>query len=245
MAKSGERTQTHGWPGEWTFLLRNFVTKDFKIRYRNMSLGVFWSLANPLVMMGVLTFVFRKILAGGPIADFPLFVLTGLVPFNFFSVAWLNGSTSVFDNGGLIKKVGFPREIVPVSSVLGNTVHFGVQTGLLIAFTLFYGKGIHLSWLWLPVESEELYTLDELRLGAQFIEAALAAGRAVLLHGAQGVHRTRPLVAAHLIAQGKSVARVVKELEHKPWLPPYRGQVALLEQLKEQGGEHEPGLHRH
>jgi len=101
------------------------------------------------------------------------------------------------------------------------------------------------AWLWLPVESEELYTLDELRLGAQFIEAALAAGRTVLLHGAQGVHRTRPLVAAHLIAQGKSVARVVKELEQKPWLPPYRGQVALLEQLKEQGGEHEPGLHRH
>ncbi|MDP2996916.1 MAG: ABC transporter permease [Bryobacterales bacterium] len=147
----GHRTQTQGWPGEWSFLLRNFVAKDFKIRYRNMSLGVFWSLANPLVMMGVLTFVFRKILAGGPIEDFPLFVLTGLVPFNFFSVAWLNGSTSVFDNSGLIKKVGFPREIVPISSVLGNTVHFGVQTGLLIVFTLSFGKGIHLSWLWLPV----------------------------------------------------------------------------------------------
>ena len=101
------------------------------------------------------------------------------------------------------------------------------------------------AWLWLPVESEERYTLDQLRLGAQFIEAALAAGRTVLLHGAQGAHRTRPLVAAHLIAQGKSVSRVVKELEQKPWLAPYRGQVALLEQLKEQGGEHEPGLHRH
>jgi protein-tyrosine phosphatase len=101
------------------------------------------------------------------------------------------------------------------------------------------------AWLWLPVESEEGYTLDQLRLGAHFIEAALAAGRTVLLHGPQGAHRTRPLVAAHLIAQGKSVSRVVKELEQKPWLAPYRGQVSLLEQLKEQGGEHEPGLHRH
>jgi protein-tyrosine phosphatase len=101
------------------------------------------------------------------------------------------------------------------------------------------------AWLWLPVESEEHYTLDQLRLGAQFIRAALTAGRRVLLHGAQGAHRTRPLVAAHLIAQGKSVARVIKELEQKPWLPPYRGQVALLEQLKEQGDEDEPGLHRH
>jgi lipopolysaccharide transport system permease protein len=148
---AGNRTQTQGWPGEWSFLLRNFVAKDFKIRYRNMSLGVFWSLANPLVMMSVLTFVFCKILATGPVGDFPLFVLSGLVPLNFFSVAWLNGSTSVFDNGALIKKVGFPREIVPVSSVLGNTVHFGLQTGLLIAFALFWGKGIHPSWLWLPV----------------------------------------------------------------------------------------------
>ncbi len=101
------------------------------------------------------------------------------------------------------------------------------------------------AWLWLPVESEELYTLDQLRLGAQFIEAALGASHAVLLHSAHGAHRTRPLVAAHLIAQGKSVARVVKELEQKPWLPPYRGRVELLEQLKEQGGEHGPSLHRH
>lgn len=151
MAKNGIYKRKQGWPGEWAFLLRNFVTKDFKIRYRNMSLGVFWSLANPLVMMGVLTFVFRRIVSDSPIADYPLFVLTGLVPFNFFSVAWLNGSTSVFDNGALVKKVGFPREVVPVSSVLGNTVHFALQTGLLIVFTLAWGKGVHMSWLWLPV----------------------------------------------------------------------------------------------
>jgi hypothetical protein len=92
------------------------------------------------------------------------------------------------------------------------------------------------AWLWLPVGDEAQYTLDHLKLGAQFIEAALAAGRKVLLHAAKGMHRTRPLVAAHLIAQGKSVARAVKELEQKPWLPPYKGDVALLEQLAQQGG---------
>ena len=92
------------------------------------------------------------------------------------------------------------------------------------------------AWLWLPVSDEAHYTLDQLKLGAQFIEAALAAGQNVLLHGAKGVHRTRPLMAAHLITQGKSVARAVKELEQKPWLPPYRGDMALLEQLAQQGG---------
>jgi hypothetical protein len=85
--------------------------------------------------------------------------------------------------------------------------------------------------LWLPVEDERGYTLEQLRLGAQFIQAAIVAGHKVLLHGAKGVHRTRPLVAAHLIASGKSLARVLREMEQKPWLPPYQGDVTLLEQL--------------
>ena len=85
--------------------------------------------------------------------------------------------------------------------------------------------------LWLPVDDESAYTLDQLGLGAQFIAAALAAGRKVLLHAPKGVHRTRPLVAAHLVAGGKSVARVVREMEQKPWLPPYKGDVGLLEKL--------------
>ncbi len=86
--------------------------------------------------------------------------------------------------------------------------------------------------LWLPVAEENAYTLDQLGLGAQFIEAALTAGHKLLLHGPHGVHRTRPLVAAHLIAHGKTVARVIRDLEQKPWLPPYQGDVAVLEALR-------------
>ena len=64
----------------------------------------------------------------------------------------------------------------------------------------------------------------------------------MLLHGPKGVHRTRPLVAGHLIASGKSLARAIREVEDKPWLPPYKGSMAVLEalaaarkQAKEQG----------
>ncbi len=92
------------------------------------------------------------------------------------------------------------------------------------------------AWLWLAVSEEPDYTLAQLQLGAHFIAAALEAGQPVLLHGALGLHRTRPLVAAYLITQGKSVARVLKEMEQKPWLPPYQGNSTLLEQLAEQGG---------
>ena len=87
--------------------------------------------------------------------------------------------------------------------------------------------------LWLPVAEENAYTLDQLALGAQFIDAALNAGYKLLLHGPHGVHRTRPLVAAHLIAHGKTVARVVRDLQEKPWMPPYLGEVEVLEALRD------------
>jgi ABC-type polysaccharide/polyol phosphate export permease len=139
--------------------------RDFRVRYRNMSLGVLWSLANPLIMMLVLTFVFIRVFPNNSIKSYPIFFLTGLVPFNFFTLAWSAGTVSLHANATLVKRVRVQKEFIPISAVLAQSLHFVIQMGLLLTFVLVVGLPITRLWLWiLPIMLVELVSVSGMAL---------------------------------------------------------------------------------
>jgi ABC-2 type transport system permease protein len=103
-------------------------------------LGAVWSLLNPVVFLAVFSFVVKVL--GNPIPDFPVFLLSGLLAWNLFSAALLQGSRSVLDNANLVKKVSFPREILPLSSLGVALVDFVLQSVVLLLFIVVSGHGL-------------------------------------------------------------------------------------------------------
>jgi ABC-type polysaccharide/polyol phosphate export permease len=138
------------WNGDYGYVLQNLIAKDFRVRYRNMSLGIFWSLLNPLIMMTVLTFIFTRILVNTRQTEYPVFVLCGLIPFNFLALSWGIGTSCIVENTPLIKRTTFPKELIPIASVLSNCLHLLIQIGLLLTLVLAFGNGVNRYWLWLP-----------------------------------------------------------------------------------------------
>jgi ABC-2 type transport system permease protein len=126
-----------GWLPRYRELLGTLVRRELRARFKGSALGLFWSLLYPLAMIGVYTLVFSVLWrVTGNIPHYPLFVLAGLAVWGFFQAGIQLGTTSLVANGELIKKVWFPRELVPAASVLAQTVTIGVMLAILIPLCL-------------------------------------------------------------------------------------------------------------
>lgn len=126
----------------WEFreLVFFFIWRDVKVRYKQTVLGAAWAIIQPLFTMAIFSVFFGR-LANVPSdgLPYPLFALAGLVPWLFFMNGLSHGANSLVENEKLIKKVFFPRMIVPVASVLAGLVDFAVASSLLVPAMIYYG----------------------------------------------------------------------------------------------------------
>jgi ABC-2 type transport system permease protein len=125
--------------GIWKFkyLIYNLVLRDLKVKYKGSTLGFLWSLLNPLLMLVVYTVAFKYVIKLD-VSNFPVFLFCALMPWTFLTSALSTGAISITDNSNLVKKVYFPREVLPLSVVLVNLFHFSLTFVVLIPALLFF-----------------------------------------------------------------------------------------------------------
>lgn len=125
-------------------LLKSNVKKEIRGKYKASFLGVLWSFINPLLQTIVYTIVFSLIMRN-TMPNYLIFVITGIIPWNFFITVISQGTNTILVNGGIVKKVYFPREILPISITTSGLVNFFISCVIIIFFTIVSGIGI--SWL--------------------------------------------------------------------------------------------------
>jgi ABC-2 type transport system permease protein len=128
-------------------VLVNLVRKELKVKYTASVLGAVWSLLNPVMFLAVFSLV--AYVLGNLIPDFPVFLLSGLLAWNFLANALQAGARSVIDNANLVKKMAFPREILPLAAIGVALFDFLIQSAVLLSFIGISGHGFRLPELWL------------------------------------------------------------------------------------------------
>jgi len=134
-------------------LFANLFRRDFQAKYNGSILGIFWSLLNPILLLGVYLVVFGVLLRSPKtIPHYPLYLLAGLSCWIFFSVALQSAARSLIDSAELIKKVRFPRQLVAFSMVATQAVTFALMIAILIVLSLiFIPQARGTVWLAIPL----------------------------------------------------------------------------------------------
>jgi len=131
-------------------MLESLVLTDLRTRYKGSFLGFFWTLLNPLLMLLVYSIVF-KFIVRIDMENYTAYLFIGLISWSLFSQAITSGAGAIVRNAGLVKKIYFPKEILPLSIVLGGVVNY--LFSLLILFPILFIHKINLGWplLMLPL----------------------------------------------------------------------------------------------
>lgn len=140
---------------KYRYLISQLVMRDIKVRYKNSMLGFFWSLANPLIQVATMTIVIKYVMQLD-IKNYSAYLLVGYLPWMFFQMSLLDSSQVVLSHRDLLRKVYFPREVLPLSVVIANLVHYILAMVVFFAYLLFYkffmhGASIGAMVLWLPL----------------------------------------------------------------------------------------------
>lgn len=149
--------------------LKSNVKKDIRGKYKGSFLGVLWSFINPLLSVLVYAIVFPYIMRI-KVENYLIYLITGIIPWTFFTSAINTGIISILSNADIIKKVYFPRIILPISSVTSALVNFFISCIIILVFCIFGGVGISASLLWLPLVALIQYVM---LLGFTFILSAI------------------------------------------------------------------------
>lgn len=131
-------------------LLKTNVKKEIRGKYKGSVLGILWSFINPLLQIVVYAIVFPYLMRG-TIDNYLAYLVTGIIPWTFFLTSVSQGVTTIKHNGGIIKKVYFPREILPLSVVMSGLVNFFISCIIIIAFLIVTGVGISWHIIFVPV----------------------------------------------------------------------------------------------
>jgi ABC-2 type transport system permease protein len=133
-------------------LTRTLSLTDFRVRFYDSALGYLWTLMRPLLFFGVLYVVFSVIVdLGAGVEHYPAMLISGIVLFFFFGESTTRGVTSVVDNENLVRKIHFPRIVIPLSGVFTNLIFLLLNLVAVGVFFAIDGVEVRLSWLELPV----------------------------------------------------------------------------------------------
>jgi lipopolysaccharide transport system permease protein len=185
-------------------LIAALTARDLKARYRGSILGFFWSLANPLLLLAVYTLVFTKFFPQQVVESYPLFLFSGILPWTFFAAAVLEATGSISANAGLIKKVMFPAEALPLVVVLSHLVHFLAALPILLAATLAFAVLGKFTISWTILLAPLLMVL----------QALFVAGIALIVSSASVLFRDLRDIVQNLLQLGFFVTPILYLIDH-------------------------------